>query len=472
MKKPMQAPPADLGGSFSSWEVIGTGKYNNDKELFSTADVTVYWCTTDPDGMGVDSWYFDGLFNGLRLVAMPFEDHYQVGSGKTGYTYQGKDVMYDDLSIHYNVGIDSSYDATLGRFYLGMLYYVDDPDVVENVIGFGLETVQLDGDFKDYRTSLSAVGLMKDDFTKLKLNVGFVDAKDVKVKVYPGSYEMDMFGDPGEELQDVIDAQIADKTIEPVTEAGDMLIDLKDTGDYTIVMTYLGEDDEPDFNVDTYSYDSDWSDYGVADFTDDYFASYFDEFPILTVHDVKVQKHNKKDAYRLINPFTTDDTFTKAYSRLKPVDEETVSFFVINAERPDKVYIEINPSDITNDDGVRMVFGSAAHYNIINNIPDENITNRGYWGKIEYEGDDATVTFPERTLMMKPINSFGPMFAGYNGSFKTVIHKKQSGVGQIAVDTTDAPVEYYNLQGVRVDNPSNGLYIRRQGSNAEKVFVK
>lgn len=36
----------------------------------------------------------------------------------------------------------------------------------------------------------------------------------------------------------------------------------------------------------------------------------------------------------------------------------------------------------------------------------------------------------------------------------------------------NAPVEYYNLQGVRVANPSNGIYIRRQGSNVSKVMIR
>ena len=35
----------------------------------------------------------------------------------------------------------------------------------------------------------------------------------------------------------------------------------------------------------------------------------------------------------------------------------------------------------------------------------------------------------------------------------------------------NSPVEYFNLQGVRVANPENGLYIRRQGSKVEKVFL-
>ena len=47
-----------------------------------------------------------------------------------------------------------------------------------------------------------------------------------------------------------------------------------------------------------------------------------------------------------------------------------------------------------------------------------------------------------------------------------------TGVGSVVVDDANAPVEYYNLQGVRVENPANGLYIRRQGNNVSKVFVR
>lgn len=35
----------------------------------------------------------------------------------------------------------------------------------------------------------------------------------------------------------------------------------------------------------------------------------------------------------------------------------------------------------------------------------------------------------------------------------------------------DGPVEYYNLQGVRVMNPSKGLYIKKQGDKATKVVL-
>lgn len=47
--------------------------------------------------------------------------------------------------------------------------------------------------------------------------------------------------------------------------------------------------------------------------------------------------------------------------------------------------------------------------------------------------------------------------------------------GGSAVDTVEdvnAPVEYYNLSGVKVDNPSNGIFIRRQGAHTSKVVIK
>ncbi len=46
-----------------------------------------------------------------------------------------------------------------------------------------------------------------------------------------------------------------------------------------------------------------------------------------------------------------------------------------------------------------------------------------------------------------------------------------AGVDDIVVDE-NAPVEYYNLQGIRVENPTSGLYIKRQGNKAVKILVR
>lgn len=47
-----------------------------------------------------------------------------------------------------------------------------------------------------------------------------------------------------------------------------------------------------------------------------------------------------------------------------------------------------------------------------------------------------------------------------------------SGVEDVTVSDENAPVEYYNLQGIRVNNPEGGVFIRRQGNTVTKVLVK
>lgn len=54
----------------------------------------------------------------------------------------------------------------------------------------------------------------------------------------------------------------------------------------------------------------------------------------------------------------------------------------------------------------------------------------------------------------------------------TVAYNVKSGVDPIIAEEIDAPVEYYNLQGVKVANPESGLYIRVQGNKATKVLIK
>ncbi|MBD5233194.1 MAG: hypothetical protein HDS65_03340 [Bacteroidales bacterium] len=49
---------------------------------------------------------------------------------------------------------------------------------------------------------------------------------------------------------------------------------------------------------------------------------------------------------------------------------------------------------------------------------------------------------------------------------------ENSGVADITVEAGEGTAEYFNLQGMKVENPANGIYIRRQGKSVEKVLVK
>ena len=47
-----------------------------------------------------------------------------------------------------------------------------------------------------------------------------------------------------------------------------------------------------------------------------------------------------------------------------------------------------------------------------------------------------------------------------------------TGIEAIETDAIDADAEYYNLQGVKIVNPTSGIYIRRQGTKIDKVIIK
>lgn len=47
-----------------------------------------------------------------------------------------------------------------------------------------------------------------------------------------------------------------------------------------------------------------------------------------------------------------------------------------------------------------------------------------------------------------------------------------SAIDAVEAAEADAPAEFYNLQGVRVAAPANGIFIRRQGTKVEKVVIR
>lgn len=64
-------------------------------------------------------------------------------------------------------------------------------------------------------------------------------------------------------------------------------------------------------------------------------------------------------------------------------------------------------------------------------------------------------------------------YAGYLIAPEAYVPNGMGGVNDIVADDNNAPVQYYNLQGVRLDNPAKGqLVIKRQGATATKTLVK
>ncbi len=54
----------------------------------------------------------------------------------------------------------------------------------------------------------------------------------------------------------------------------------------------------------------------------------------------------------------------------------------------------------------------------------------------------------------------------------TITMSDASGIENVEINKSDVPAVYYNLQGVEVENPANGMYIVKQGNNVSKVILK
>lgn len=45
-------------------------------------------------------------------------------------------------------------------------------------------------------------------------------------------------------------------------------------------------------------------------------------------------------------------------------------------------------------------------------------------------------------------------------------------INEVNIDNMEKDIEYYNVQGIKVSNPQNGIYIKKQGSKTTKVIIK
>ncbi len=92
-------------------------------------------------------------------------------------------------------------------------------------------------------------------------------------------------------------------------------------------------------------------------------------------------------------------------------------------------------------------------------------------GSIAYDTSAFTVTWTGSATSILTLDSANGSDAGRVMYMEITYTNGSTGIDQITVDNNES-IEYYNLQGVRVNNPENGIYIRRQGSSVQKVFYR
>lgn len=83
----------------------------------------------------------------------------------------------------------------------------------------------------------------------------------------------------------------------------------------------------------------------------------------------------------------------------------------------------------------------------------------------------SKITQDTRILVRNADDQYPTVSGNYRWFIDDVkLYTGGSAVSEIESDE-NAPVEYFNLQGVKVSNADNGLYIRKQGSKISKIMI-
>ena len=95
------------------------------------------------------------------------------------------------------------------------------------------------------------------------------------------------------------------------------------------------------------------------------------------------------------------------------------------------------------------------------------------WGQMVFDAANNLMVYERRTGRFVTYVLPGGAMATTPAMAEYEINKT-SGIEGVTVGTEEAPVEFFNLQGIRVDaqNLTPGIYLRRQGNNASKVVIR
>ncbi|MDE6265849.1 MAG: hypothetical protein K2M07_00665 [Muribaculaceae bacterium] len=200
-----------------------------------------------------------------------------------------------------------------------------------------------------------------------------------------------------------------------------------------------------------------WKEIGEATYTEGVLSSLFNDVESEDMK-CKIQENIAKPGYyRLVNPY---DNHSKGFKS----DHGHNHYIYINATDPDHVYVE--PSVM----GAYVPgFGDFAceswGYKYLDRV--EEGENSGVWGKL----NDNKITVPQFRTHISDYNNalMMSLYDSQNPSTFAVKLPTQSGISNVAADEASVAPVYYNLQGVRVDEPRNGLFIEVRGNKAAKV---
>lgn len=226
-----------------------------------------------------------------------------------------------------------------------------------------------------------------------------------------------------------------------------------------------------------------WEQYSTATFTDGWQIAGYSKDPADFPYDVVVEKNTSADyegveLYRIVNPYgegtplfgnNEDPNGGKGYILFSlQIPEFVMAYPLVYSGLADEFGTYLN----FNLEGYGFIFGDELlekeDWTLMELIQELGIEKLSTF-------EDNLVTFNNCKFATKD-SPYNPQhWVDQNGQpiiFPSTLTLKSEGNGVDNVEADfDGTVEYYNLQGMRVENPTNGIYIKKENGKAFKVKV-
>lgn len=322
----------------------------------------------------------------------------------------------------------------------------------------GKFTIYLPGaEVKDYSFNADITTCADDNINKFVFETG-ADIATVKAGVFKGSYPASLNN------LNIIAASGTTVTANALIQCSD---GTEEPGKYTVLLSALDAEGTVRDGMALYFYiisddSGNWTSLGKAEFTDPVMPS-AEYATAAATYDVDVEENkNTPGYYRLVNPYKTNPVVTAE----NIISHNHNHYIYIDATNPDEVKIEDSPV------GIDMGYGDMSIWSPFSRYTQDTAEDLIAAGFAAGKKDGLTITFPKGSVFFseKYYNNSTNYVSTVEGK---VVLPDNAGVDGITIDKdNNAPVEYFNLQGIRVDQPANGLYIRRQGSATSKVVIR
>lgn len=180
-------------------------------------------------------------------------------------------------------------------------------------------------------------------------------------------------------------------------------------------------------------------------------------------------------------PYTVEIKINNTTNNIRVIDPLKLAYatFGWNAVSPD-MYIDFtDPTNVSVpivSTGINGGQDGVYYYTSLNNnYDDPSKCPEAQRITLTKEDGNTIVTFPLKSMLFIAMGTGDAWYAceGVPSSLTFKTPSDSNGVEGIAIDNNNAKVEYFNLQGVRVENPAAGqLVIKRQGSEVSKMVVR